>query len=165
MKLIDRINWSQQNLERVEPQYCIPYVRPGTGATSVCHPAPEWLAMAMHGDLLPDIEVYHQLRCEWTHEETGEVVETLVNEAPEGTGWKGGKVLNGHLLHEGPRAPAMTEEEAMEYLLQKDVPRAVWADHETANTPRFYIIRRDQLPATRQFRNSWILNPDLEKAA
>ena len=77
-------------------------------------------------------------------DKTGEKCLTLVNESP-GPDWSGGVVTNGYLLHSGPWAPAMTEEEAMEYLLQKDVPRAVWADHDRANFPRFRIVRRDAL--------------------
>lgn len=157
--LFENILWAKEHLEPVEPQYCIVFKTPGQeGSVSVVHPAPEWLAMAMHGGLLPTIDVMHLIRCEWTNEETGETCVTPLNEYMSPP-WGKGKVLNGELLHTGPRAPAMTEEEAMEYLLQKDVPRAVWFDHEHKNDPDFYIIRRDMLPKSRAFRNAWRLIP------
>ena len=162
--LFENVCWAKEHLEPVKPQYCIVWTRPADGGTSVTHPSGEWMAMAMHGGLLPEIDAYHNLRCEWTHDKTGEKCLTLVNESP-GPDWSGGVVTNGYLLHSGPWAPAMTEEEAMEYLLQKDVPRAVWADHDRANFPRFRIVRRDALPKTRAFRNAWALNPNLELEA
>jgi len=50
----------------------------------------------------------------------------------------------------------MTEEQAMEYLLQKDVPRHVW-DAPAGNRRRFAITRKDMLPTSRQWRGAWKL--------
>ena len=164
MKLIDRVMWAHENLEFPKPNYSIVWER-ADGGVSVTSPSGEFLAMAMHGGLLPDIEMFHQMRCRWVND-AGEEMFTLINEGP-GPGWKEGKVMNAELMHEGPRAPKMTEEEAMEYLLQKDVPRYVWADHETANRKRFYICPRECVPKNRAFRNHWQLKSEtqLEQAA
>ncbi|MGP1254920.1 MAG: hypothetical protein ACTS10_10935 [Kiloniellales bacterium] len=43
---------------------------------------------------------------------------------------------------------------AIEYLLQLCLPSSVWAAPE-GNRPRFLICRQCQLPANREYRNSW----------
>ena len=153
--LFESVAWASENLERVLPQYSIVWENPKGGPVAITTPSPEWLAMAIHGGLLPDIEVHHRLRAEWTND-AGEVIQTRANETP-GPGWKGGKIVNGWLLHAGPRAPAMTQEEAIEYILQKDVPLLVWYDHETSNRRRFVICKKDQIPTNRKLRNAWSL--------
>lgn len=164
MKLYHRIAWAKANLAPVKPRYRILYRNPWDDSVSMVIPAPEWLAMALHGDLLPPVDVYHQLVCEWTHAD-GRVIHMAINENP-GAGWKHGTVTNGQLLHDTPPAPAMTEEEAMTYLLQKDVPRCVWYDYERANEQRFLICTKEQLPATRAFREHWrMTSPQLRIAA
>lgn len=160
--LFQRLLRAKAELEPVAPSYCIVWTQPN-GTAAVTTPDPNWLAAAMHGGVLPPVEVYHQLRCEWVHDD-GSTIVTDVQTHP-GDGWHVGKVLNGHLLHIVHPIGPMTEEEAMEYLLQKDVPRAVWADHDRVNFPRFYITDRSNLPETRAFRNAWRLAPPLEEAA
>ena len=49
----------------------------------------------------------------------------------------------------------LTEKEAIEYLIMKDIPRNVWGqDH---NRPMFKIVTKDQVPSDRSFRNAWRL--------
>ena len=161
-KLFERILWAKENLRPVEPKHCIVWEQPGTeGETAVTVPSPEWLASALHGGILPPVEVYLQIRCRWTR---GDECFTDLHTCP-GKGWKMGEVVNGHLLHLVKPIGPMTEEEAMEYLLQKDVPRAVWADHGRTNRPRFCITERTSIPKTRGFRDAWALNYDMEMAA
>jgi hypothetical protein len=137
-KLIDHIAWAKANLERVEPTYCIAWEDPDAPdePMKVTVPAPEWLAMALHGDMLPPVEVYHAIE------------DTMLGNTvhPEA----------GAQLHEAPRMPAMTEEQAMEYLLQKDVPRRVW--QQSHNRQMYYIVPRSAIPTERHFRNAWRLN-------
>ena len=157
--LFQRLLRARAHLEPVQPRYCIVWEQPGAdGAVAVTVPDPNWLAMALAGGYLPPVDVYHQLRCRWRNE-VGDEVFTLVNERPPGPGeWEGGTVVNGHLLHQVRPIGPMTEEEAMHYLLEKDVPRQVWHDHDRVNRPRFAICRREQLPADRRFRESWRLS-------
>jgi hypothetical protein len=49
----------------------------------------------------------------------------------------------------------MTEEEAIEYLIQKDIPETVWRDYEQANRKRLLIVKKEQLPSHRTWRNAW----------
>jgi len=59
-----------------------------------------------------------------------------------------------HLLHDTPRESPKTEEEAVEYLIMKDVPQHIWRNYETSNSVHLKIIRREQQP-NREFRNAW----------
>ena len=52
-----------------------------------------------------------------------------------------------------PRIGELTEEEAMEYLVMKDIPRKVWSVEY--NRPMFKIVKTEQVPSDRQFRNAW----------
>jgi hypothetical protein len=137
-KLIDRIAWAKENLDKVEPKYCIAWEDPDDpeAPMKVTTPAPEWMAMALHGGMLPPVEVYHAIE------------DTM----------KGPKVdpEAGRQLHEAPRMPPMTEEEAMEYLMMKDVPRRVW--QQSHNRQMYYIVPRDAISKNRTFRNAWRLN-------
>jgi len=138
MKLIDRLASAKGTLENVEPTYCIAWEDPDTpdDPVKITVPAPEWLACALEGGILPPVEVYHAIE------------DTLVD----------GKVDPevGKRLHEAPRMPPMTEEQAMEYLLMKDVPRRVW--QQQRNRQMFYIVPRHMIPTDRSFRGAWRLN-------
>ena len=52
-----------------------------------------------------------------------------------------------------PRIGKLTEEEAMEYLIMKDIPRRVWSVEY--NRPMFKIVKTEQIPNDRQFRDAW----------
>ena len=56
---------------------------------------------------------------------------------------------------------AMTEEQAIEYLIQKDVPMSVWKNWNKGNKPKMVICRRNQLPTTREWRNAWKIAEDV----
>ena len=38
--------------------------------------------------------------------------------------------------------PAMTEEEAIEYLIMKDIPQSVWQSWDEGNRPKMVICRK-----------------------
>ena len=50
------------------------------------------------------------------------------------------------------------EEEAIEYLIMKDIPRRVWGKEH--NRQMFRIVKKDQIPSDRSFRNAWRLPDD-----
>ena len=103
-------------------------------------PAPAWWAMALHGGILPPVEVYWALK----HDE----------EQPGFT-----RHTRGKLLHETPPMRAMTEEEAMHYLIMKDVPPRVWRDYE-GNRTILRIVPRELIPTDRSYRNAWRIAQD-----
>ena len=51
----------------------------------------------------------------------------------------------------------MTEEEAVEYLIQKDLPPEVWRDYR-GNRQILKIVPRHLIPNDRMFRNAWRIN-------
>ena len=106
----------------------------------VTRPSPTWLAMAMHGGILPPVEVYHALRED--------------EDAPGFT-----HHTRDHLLHEAPPVPAMTEEEAMEYLIMKDIPPRVWRDYQ-GNRSILRIVPVELVPTNRSYRNAWNINQE-----
>ncbi|MTI10180.1 hypothetical protein [Curvivirga aplysinae] len=129
--LFERLLWAKSHLEPYQSQYAVVFEHDMDEPVAVMHPDPNWMACAIAGDILPPVEVYQQL----------EIVD--------------GKVTNGHILHEEV-IPAMTEEQAVEYLIQKDIPPHVWMDN-TGNRPKFKICKRDQIPTNRNYRNAWSL--------
>ena len=54
-----------------------------------------------------------------------------------------------------PRIGPLTEEEAIEYLVMKDIPRHIWS--QEYNRPMFKIVKTEDVPSDRQFRNAWRL--------
>ena len=129
--LFDRICWAHENLARVETDYVVVYEDGDDhGRAKILVPAPEWLAMALHGGLLPPVEHYHREQRD-----------------------PAGSFCGPHDYWSAyePIGP-LTEEEAIEYLIRKDIPRKVW--EEGSNYP-LKICRRSQLPTTRLFRNAW----------
>jgi hypothetical protein len=133
--LFDRICWAQENLSRVETDYIVVYEDgENDGRAKILVPAPEWMAMALHGGLLPPVEHYHRE----PRDRDGNFV------GPVGY-WSEYEPID-----------ALTEEAALEYLVRKDIPQAVWAE---GSNHRFVICRRSQLPTTRVFRNAWKVAP------
>ncbi len=123
----------ERGLNPLQPTYCIVWEDPENldDPLKVTTPGPVWLAMALHGDVLPPVSVYP----------------LALDER--------GFVLPGHGLHDDV-IPAMTEREAMEYLVKKDVPVRVWAEDQS-NRARLKICKQTMLPITRLYRNAWRL--------
>jgi|TARA_R100000988_G_C3910527_1_gene121803 hypothetical protein len=104
-------------------------------------PSQRWLDEAMSGGL-PPIWVYWQLQ-----DDEQQAID---------------KGRHGSFKHDpekhalqwtAPRIGPLTEEEAMEYLCMKSLPRRVWSEEH--NRPMFWIVRTEQVPSDRQFRNAW----------
>lgn len=106
-------------------------------------PSSEWIQEAMSGNL-PPIWVYWQLNdderramSEGRHKDFSHDPEKLM------------------LQYTAPRIGPLTEEEAMEYLVMKDIPRHIWA--KEYNRPMFRIVKAEDIPSDRSFRNAWKL--------
>jgi hypothetical protein len=123
-----------------EPSYAIMWEDPAKPdePMRITKPSPTWLAMAMHGDILPPVEVYHALA-----------------EDEARPGFK--RHTRGYLMHETKPLPAMTEKEAMEYLVQKDIPARVWRDYE-GNREILKIVPVELVPTDRSLRNAWAID-------
>lgn len=109
--------------------------------TKILVPAPEWMEIAMSGGL-PPIWVYWQLQDD-EQQAISEGRHANFKHDPE-------KLA---LQYTSPRIDPLTEEEAIEYLIMKDLPRRVWAKEH--NRPMFRIVKKDAIPTDRTFRNAW----------
>lgn len=106
-------------------------------------PSQRWLDEAMAGNL-PPIWVYWQLQDD---------EQRAIDEGRHATFQHDPEKLA--LQYAAPRIGPLSEEEAMEYLVMKDVPRRVWAEEH--NRVMFRIVKTEDVPSDRQFRNAWRL--------
>lgn len=133
--LWERLSWAAENLPRVETDLVVVFEDDPDGTAKVLIPAPEWMACALAGGILPPVERYH-----------AEPRDAAGNFTGPADYWRAYDAM-----------PAMSEEEAIEYLIAKDMPRHVWDRPAGSNYRPFVICRRDQLPATRSWRDAWKL--------
>lgn len=96
-----------------------------------------WYSMARYGGILPPVEVYWQLAEEEAQPDFEEH-------------------KLGYLLHKTPPVPAMSAEEAIEYIIKKDIPFRVWRDY-TGNKSILRIVPVKAIPHERRFRDAWQL--------
>ena len=142
LKLFDRLCWAKENLEPYQSDYRVVYENDVDEPAKVLVPDPNWMACAMNGGILPPVWVYHEL---------------ARDEAMPG--FK--KHTRGYLLHDTEPMPPMSEEEAIEYLIMKDIPNHIWRTWNEGNKPKMVICKKEQLPQTREWRNAWKIDPDI----
>ena len=128
--LWDRLAEAKTRLDPVQSKYRVLFEDPDTPdePAKVLVPDPNWMACALEGDILPPIETYQRDR-----------------NVPDGE------------PKEHPYAEpigAMTEEEAIEYLVQKDIDPSVWRDYK-GNRTILKIVPVEMIPSDRSFRNAW----------
>jgi hypothetical protein len=159
--MFTRLQWASENLEPVQPNYVVVFEDPATPDDPVKEmvAAPEWMACALNGGILPSIEDCHNMKLE-LHTEDGEKIQTTYLDAHQIRLEKkivGEKVLdyNDYLMSK-PIGP-MTEEEAIEYLIMKDIPDRVWHSKYKYNRSMFKIVKREQLPQDNTYRECWKL--------
>ena len=131
--LWDRLAEAKSRLAPVQSQYRVLFENPAEpdAPASVLVPDPNWMAAALAGNVLPPIDTY--LRDQ---------------NVPDGQ------------PKEHPYAEpigAMTEEEAIEYLIQKDIPPQVWREYN-GNRIIMKIVPVELIPSDRSFRNAWKIN-------
>ena len=131
--LWDRLAEAKSRLAPVQSQYRVLFENPvePDAPASVLVPDPNWMAAALAGGVLPPIDTY--LRDQ---------------NVPDGQ------------PKEHPYAEpigAMTEEEAIEYLIQKDISPQVWRDYQ-GNRIIMKIVPVELIPSDRSFRNAWKIN-------
>jgi hypothetical protein len=106
-------------------------------------PSDAWLAQAMNGEL-PSVRVYWDLQDD---------------QAAAGSGDEATKFRHDRAMWErqftAERVGKLTEEQAMEYLILKDIPRHIFS--KVHNRPLVRVVYKDQVPGDRKFRNAWRL--------
>ena len=139
--LWDRLAEAKSRLAPVQSKYRVLFEDPTQpdAPAAVLVPDPNWMAAALKGNILPPIDTYLRDR-----------------DVPDGQ------------PKEHPYAEpigAMTEEEAIEYLIQKDIPPQVWRDYQ-GNRSVLKIVPVELIPSDRSFRNAWKINQtEMEMAA
>jgi hypothetical protein len=128
--LWDRLAEAKSRLAPVQSKYRVLFEDPSQpdAPAAVLVPDPNWMAAALAGGILPPIETYLRDR-----------------DVPDGQ------------PKEHPYAEpigAMTEEQAIEYLIQKDISPAVWRDY-AGNRCILRIVPVELIPSDRSFRNAW----------
>jgi hypothetical protein len=137
--LWDRLAEAKERLEPLQSQYRVLFENPEDldAPVAVLCPDPNWMAAALAGGVLPPIDTYQRDR----------------------------DVADGQPKEHPYAAPigAMTEEEAMEYLVMKDVPPQVWRDYK-GNRCILKIVPVELIPTDRTFRDAWKINQEMELA-
>ena len=119
-------------LQPVQSEYAIVYDDPyNDDPACVVMPSPNWMAKALHGGILPYSHV---------------VLMDQLNDT--------------QLSRTSPRMPPLTQEQAIEQLLIRDVPKHIWDGSYQGNKRTFVIAPLHLLPRDRHFRNAWTLNGD-----
>ena len=104
-------------------------------------PSDNWLSVAMSGGL-PPISVYWELQDDEKKAiDEGKHVDFKHNLSK----WRN--------QFTSVRIGKLTEEEAMEYLIMKDLPKRIWS--VKYNRPMFKIVKEKQVPTNRAFREAW----------
>ena len=125
-----RLLEAKSRLKPVQSKYRVLFEDPREpdAPAKILVPDPNWMAAALAGDILPPIDTYQRDRL-----------------VPDGE------------PKEHPYAEpigAMTEEEAIEYLVQKDIDPAVWRDYQ-GNRTILKIVPVEMIPSDRSYRNAW----------
>jgi len=138
--LWDRLAEAKSRLAPVQSKYRVLFENPADpdAPAAVLVPDPNWMAAALAGGVLPPIDTYQRDRT---------VADGQPKEHP----------------YAEPIGP-MTEEEAVEYLVMKDIDPQVWRDYE-GNRCIMKIVPVELIPTDRSFRNAWKINQEMEMAA
>ena len=140
--LWDRLCWAKENLEGVQSDYRVVYEDSIDECAKILVPDPNWMACALQGGILPPVEVYWELAKDEAQPDFK-------------------KHTRGYLLHDTKPIDALTEEQAIEYLIMKDIPQRVWRNYERSNRKRLVICKKQNLPSHRTWRNAWKINQEV----
>jgi hypothetical protein len=142
--LWERLHWAKDNLEGVQSDYRVVWEDPNEpdAPAKMTRPDPNCRAFAMQGGILPPVQSYWELKKDEAQPDFK-------------------KHTRGYLLHNTQPVDKMTEEEAIEYLIMKDIPEHVWKDYDKSNRKRLVICKKQNLPGHRTWRNSWKINQEL----
>jgi hypothetical protein len=136
--LWDRLLEAKSRLEPVQSKYRVVFEDPAAPdePAKVLVPDPNWLACALEGNILPPIDTYQRDRL-----------------VPDGQ------------PKEHPYAEPigrMTEEEAIEYLIMKDIDPVVWQEYR-GNRTILKIVPVELVPSDRSFRNAWKIKQEVDE--
>jgi hypothetical protein len=97
----------------------------------------------LQGGILPPVWVYHELAKDEAQPDFK-------------------KHTRGYLLHQTEPVEAMTEEASNRIPNYEGYSsKSVWQTWNDGNKPKMVICRKNQLPATREWRNAWKISEEL----
>ena len=136
--LWDRLAEAKSRLAPVQSKYRVVFEDPATPdePAKVLVPDPNWMACALEGNILPPIDTYQRDRL---------VPDGQPKEHP----------------YAEPIGP-MSEEEAIEYLIMKDIDPSIWKDYN-GNRVIIKIVPVELIPSDRSFRNAWKINQEADE--
>ena len=136
--LWDRLTEAKSRLKPVQSKYRVAFEDPADpeAPAKVLCPDPNWLACALEGNILPPIDTYQRDRL---------VPDGQPKEHP----------------YAEPIDP-MSEEEAIEYLIMKDICPSVWQDYK-GNRTIMKIVPVELIPSNRSFRSAWKINQEVDE--
>ena len=138
MKFIDRLAKAREELQPFYSDYRVVYEDNVDEPVKIMKPDAHAMAALMAGNVFPPIWTFWELQKDASQPDFK-------------------KHTRGYLLHDTPREGPKTEEEALEFIIMKDVPQHVWRVYNEGNRPKMVICRKQQLPQTREWRNAWRL--------
>ena len=136
MKFIDRLAKAREELQPFYSDYRVVYEDNVDEPVKIMKPDAHAMAALMAGNVFPPIWTFWELQKDASQPDFK-------------------KHTRGHLLHDTPREGPKTEEEALEFIIMKDVPQHVWRTYNEGNKPKMKICKSSQLPQKRSFRNAW----------
>ncbi|MBO6893594.1 MAG: hypothetical protein JJ866_16755 [Roseibium sp.] len=141
--LLQRFGLAKMLLKPCESQYRIVWENPREfdDPASITTPDPNWLACALFGYILPPVEVHLMLK----------------RDAAQ-PGFENHH--RRHFLDTAPTLEPMTEEQAIEYLVKKDLPNHIWDGSYQGNRQILRIVKASSIPANRTFRDAWRVNQE-----
>ena len=136
--LWERLLEAKSRLKPVQSKYRVVFEDPATPdeAAKVLVPDPNWMACALEGSILPPIDTYQRDR---------DVPDGQPKEHP----------------YAKPIGP-LSEEEAIEYLIMKDIDPAVWQEYR-GNRTIMKIVPVELVPSDRSFRNAWKIKQEADE--
>lgn len=156
--LWDRILEAKERLAPVQSKYRVVFEDPTQPEACVCVlvPDPNWMACALAGGILPPIECY--IRDRQIEEDFNQKYQHLPPAFRPSFNWQDhGGASHPYAEPIGP----MTEEEAIEYLIMKDIPPRIWRDYR-GNRCIMKIVPVELIPSDRSFRGAWRVSQDPE---
>ena len=165
--LFERLIDARTRLDPVRSKYRVAFEDPDEldGTVRIMGPDLHWMAAARHGGILPVCEAYHKAVYKLTVQFPNDRPVSIyvrgigLDAARSGATRQGAKILSEIVVHApwhtAERMGPMTEFEAIDYLIQKDMDYAVWG--APSNRQRFKVVKVDDLPEDRSARNAWEL--------
>ena len=136
VELYDRLCWAAENLKPYKTDYRVVFEDQNEKCAVIMIPDPMWMACAIQGGI-------HQPAWVWWELEKDEAQPNFTEHHRL------------HLITDTEPVAAMTEEEAIEHLIQINISSTVWKNLSDSNRVRLVICREDQLPKNNDFRDAW----------